>query len=210
MGNTMSEEQKTYNQIELLQKIYYWRMAFFGVIILIAGLLIGSAVTLTTIQNVPKDKPVKHIETEQATKNIVNRLRQQLRLSPEQAEKIEPILQNRLQNLDDIRANAIPKINEEIILLNEEVSILLTDNQMNLWGQYVQSIERGLIARAPEAYRRNGAGMGLRQGAGAGARRGQRRGAIQPIQPPVQPQPGTGIRQQRGQVPDEQEEESEE
>ena len=98
----MSEEQKTYNQIELLQKIHHWRMAFFGVIILIAGLLIGSAVTLTTIQNVPKDKPYQ-IEIGQATTNIVNRLRQQLRLSPEQAEKIEPILQNRLQNCAEKR-----------------------------------------------------------------------------------------------------------
>lgn len=148
--------------IGYIQKVHRWRMAFFCLVILLAGIAIGAASAIILSRHrmiVPSNGP------EFVSERMVRSLQRRLQLSPDQAEKVESILQQRMQKLHEIRMNARPQITEQLRLMNEEISALLTERQKRIWQERLYRLQQQI--RLP----------GLRPGIGQELlpfRRGQR------------------------------------
>ena len=151
----MNQTQQIENPTLLIQKVHRWRMAFFGLVILLAGIVIGVAATFLMTDYVPAQPPPA---PEFAAERMIERLRNQLRLSPDQVGRIVPIIQRRMQILQDIRASARPKIAEQLRLMNEEISTILREDQRRLWQKHLQrlqiELDRGPIRNGPGLERR--------------------------------------------------------
>jgi hypothetical protein len=128
MGDTMSDNQVNENPNIYQIKMHRWRMAFFGLVILLAGIIIGAASSLLLVGR-PLPGPEKSAD------RMIKGLRQELRLSPRQREQIEPILRKHMEKLDRIRKEARPLVENELRQMNEEISPLLDDQQRREWRQ---------------------------------------------------------------------------
>ncbi|MHC4436392.1 MAG: hypothetical protein ACYS3S_03450, partial [Planctomycetota bacterium] len=131
MGGAMSRNQTTDNPtVSHINKAHMWRMAFFSLIILIAGIAIGGSSMLIFA---PKKLTKPPRAPEFASGRMVGQLHRELRLTPEQTEKIKPILKEHMQILNDIRIDAQDQIGEALEQMNKQVSSILTDRQKRMW-----------------------------------------------------------------------------
>jgi hypothetical protein len=150
MGAAMNQTQENENPIVLIQRLHRWRMAFFGLVILLAGISIGVTATILATDYVVPPRPPG---PEFAAERLITRLGNQLRLSPDQVERILPIIQLHMRSLQDIRTSAVPKITEQLILMNEEISTILREDQRYLWqrqfGRLQENFLRGPVKQAP-------------------------------------------------------------
>jgi hypothetical protein len=147
MGSAMSQNETTDNlAVSDINKAHMWRMAFFGLVILIAGIAIGGSSMLIFA---PKKiiKPPKAPEF--ASGRMVGQLRRELRLSPEQAEKIEPILKEHMETLHNIRIDAQDQIGEALEQMNEQISDILTDRQKKMWESRLRRLQSPLRGGGP-------------------------------------------------------------
>lgn len=184
----MSDIKTTDNiNVNYLQKMHRWRMAFFGVIILLAGIIIGGAsIMILMPEKVIGPSPGPEFES----LRMIPPLRRNLGLSEEQAEKIKPVLDSHMQELREIRENARSEIEQTLGQMNAEISSVLTEEQKQRWTGEVERLQRqirpgrqrrgegmGRQRRDGErsGYRRGGEGQGMRQG--RSQREGMRRGA---------------------------------
>jgi len=156
----MSQNQTTNNPaVSHINKAHMWRMAFFGLIILAAGVVIGGSSMLIFAPKKPPRAP------EFASGRMVGQLQRELRLSPEQNEKIEPILKEHMETLNDIRIDAQDQIGEALDQMNEQVSSILTDRQKRMWESKLRHLQSPL---------RGGGGPRWGEGPGGGRfRRGE-------------------------------------
>ncbi len=168
MGHvTMNTEQNNHPNLEHIKKIYYWRTAFFGLVILIAGTVIGAA-TMSIMSTQKLRRPPRGQEFRSL--QVLPPLRRDLGLSQEQSEKIKPLLDEHMKKLQDIRENARIEIENTLQQMNEEISTILTDRQRDIWQREMSQLQRELRPGGP---RRNGMGRGRRANE-AGGRRGGR------------------------------------
>lgn len=121
-----------------IRRLRRWRMAFFGLVILLAGIVIGAA-SITILAPNRLTRPPKPPET--ATKMMIGRLRRELGLSQEQDEKIGPILHKHMQKLEDIRTNARTEITDQLQQMNEGVSAVLTEEQKQIWQRWLRILQ---------------------------------------------------------------------
>ena len=182
--------------IEQIKKIFFWRTAFFGLIILVAGIVIGGAsmsIMVTHKYAAPTASP--------RYDNLMPRLRQILGLTQQQITKINPILVEHMQKLYTIREDARVDIISTLDQMNQEITPILAERQKIVWQQELIRIEREL---SPEPIR-GGGGARRRgteqprqgQGQGQGARRYGSRAQQSPrpevneplIRPELQPIP---------------------
>jgi hypothetical protein len=167
----MSENQKTDNPaISNINKAHNWRMAFFGLIILAAGVVIGGSSMLIFA---PKKLIRPPRAPEFASGRMVGQLQRELRLSPEQSEKIEPILKEHMETLHNIRIDAQDQIGEALEQMNKQISSILTDQQKQMWEsrlRHLQSPLRGGPRRGegPGGRFRGGQQDRFRRGPGPG------------------------------------------
>ena len=178
MGDAMNEIEKTQTSHDYLRQMHHWRMAFFGLVILLAGIIIGAA-SMSILAPDRLKRPPQPPET--ATRMMIGRLRRELGLSPEQDEKIGPILQKHLQKLDDIRAGARTEITEQLQQMNEGVSAVLTEEQKRIWQRWLLLLQAQL--RPPE----RGPGEGGRHRGGPQERMRRGPGPFGPGRRPVGP-----------------------
>jgi hypothetical protein len=143
----MNRENDT--QIIMLQRIHRWRMAFFGLVILLAGIVIGAAGVMIMNRCRPVAPPPA---PEVAGERLMRGLDRHLDLTPGQAEAIKPVIRKHMQKLREIRMSARPRIVEQLRLMNEEVSSLLDDRQRRLWQDHLRRLQR----RLEEGPRRRG------------------------------------------------------
>jgi hypothetical protein len=138
----MSRNQTTDNSIiSNINKAHMWRMAFFGLIILIAGIAIGGS----SMMIFAPDKIIKPPRgPEFASGRMVGHLRRELHLSPEQAEKIEPILQEHMETLHNIRIDAQDQIGKALEKMNKQISSILTDRQKRMWQSRLRRLQSPL------------------------------------------------------------------
>ena len=136
----MNEIEKD-NLILAIQQMHRWRMSFFGLVILLAGIAIGASVMLFLGRHGPMTAPPG---PEIAGERMIRDLRRHLRLSSDQADKIGPILQKHMQALHEIRMNVRPQIVEQLQLMNDEISALLSEQQESLWQRHFQRLQRDL------------------------------------------------------------------
>jgi hypothetical protein len=159
--------------LECMRKANRWRMAFFGLVILLAGIIIGAASAAILLRHRPIGPPAG---PEFVSEAMIRGLQHQLGLSSEQMEKVESILQKHMQKLHEIRMNARPQIAEQLRLMNEEISAVLTEQQRQIWQERLLPLQRQLRQGGP----RRGNGMGVPP-----FRRGQR--GFGPLPPPNEP-----------------------
>lgn len=140
----MNQKETTNNPaVSNINKMHNWRMAFFGLIILVAGVVIGGSSMLIFAPKKPPRAP------EFASGRMVGQLRRELRLSPEQAEKIDPILKEHMENLNDIRIDAQDQIGEALEQMNKQISSILTDRQKRMWETRLRHLQSPLHGRGP-------------------------------------------------------------
>jgi len=152
----MSQNQTTNNPaVSNINKAHNWRMAFFGLIILAAGVVIGGSSMLIFA---PKKLIRPPRAPEFASGRMVGQLQRELRLSPEQAEKIEPILKEHMETLNNIRIDAQDQIGEALEQMNEQISSILTDRQKQMWESRLRHLQSPLRGGGP----RRGEGPGGR------------------------------------------------
>jgi hypothetical protein len=145
MGDAVNEIEKTKTSHDYLKQMHRWRMAFFGLVILLAGIVIGAA-SMSILSPDRLTRPPQPLE--RATRMMIGRLGRELGLSPEQDEKIGPILQNHMQKLDDIRASARIEITEQLREMNDGISAVLTEEQNRIWQRWLLLLQAQL--RPPE------------------------------------------------------------
>jgi hypothetical protein len=201
MGGTMSQNQTTDNLVvSHINKTHTWRMAFFGLIILIAGIVIGGSSMLIFA---PKKLIKPPRAPEFASGRMVGQLRRELRLSPEQAEKIEPILKEHMETLHNIRIDAQDQIGEALEQMNEQISSILTDRQKQMWESRLRHLQSPLRGGG----RRRGEGPGggrFRGGQQDRLRRGQGPGPFGPRRRPIGPNtPQDGVNNGPAEIPEE-------
>lgn len=148
MGRTMNEQYN--DQIQLLKKVHRWRLAFFGIIILIAGIVIGAAGAMIYKASAFPEPP-KGIEFVNA--NSMKRLKRELNLSEEQSVKIEKIFNDHLKVLSDIRKQARSQIAEEMNGLYADVLKILDKQQQEQWDKSIQRL-REHITTGRKRFRR--------------------------------------------------------
>ena len=152
-------EKNTNSNIEHLKKVYFWRSAFFGLIILAAGIAIGGASMSMVASRKIAQKPAS-----QEYNSLMPRLIQVLGLKQQQINKIRPILDKHMQHLNEIREDARVDIANTLDQMNKEINPLLGDMQRDVWSNELKRIQRQLN---PEPARnQQGGGRGLGRGAG--------------------------------------------
>ncbi|MHC4546702.1 MAG: hypothetical protein ACYTDW_21580 [Planctomycetota bacterium] len=174
-----------------MRRLHRWRMAFFGLVILLAGFIIGAA-SITILAPNRLTRPPQ--PAEKATRMMIGRLRRELGLSPEQDEKIGPILQKHLQKLEEIRTNARTEITEQLQQMDEGISAVLTEEQKRIWQRWLRLLQWQL--RPPG----RGPGEGGRHRGGLQERMRRGPGPFGPGRRPAGPNmPHNGMR--RGMMP---------
>lgn len=142
MGDTMSDTDGRDNlTIDYIQKLHRWRMAFFGVVILLAGIVIGGASMMILVPHrLIKLPPGPEFEP----MRMMPPLRRDLGLTPEQADKIKPIMDKHMGKLNQIRMNARTEVGEALKQMNKEIAAILTDEQRLIWREGLDRLEREL------------------------------------------------------------------
>lgn len=143
----MSQNETTDNPVvSQINKAHMWRMAFFGLIILAAGIAIGGSSMLIFAPDKIIKPPRGH---EFASGRMVGQLRRELRLTPEQTEKIEPILQEHMDTLHSIRTDAQDQIGTALEKMNKQISSILTDRQKKMWQSRLRRLQDPLRGPGP-------------------------------------------------------------
>jgi hypothetical protein len=167
-------EKNSSDNIEHLKKIYFWRSAFFGLVILTAGIVIGGAsMSIFASHNIGSSPPPRQYG------NLIPRLTRTLGLTQQQIDKIKPILDKNMQKLWDIREDARIDIVNTLDQMNKEIAPILAENQKLVWSNELLRIQRDV---SPEPLRNNAAGN--RRGGAAQPGQGQRRMGNVRGQPP--------------------------
>jgi hypothetical protein len=184
MGDAMSKTETTDSlTINYMHKLRAWRMAFFGVVILLAGIVIGGASMMILapdkLMKPPRGREFGHMWM----------LRRDLGLSPEQSEKIKPILDSHMEALHEIRTDALSEIDKALVQMNEDISDILTEQQKRIWQRSLDRLERELYPGGPrrgEGPRGPGFRGGPQERFGRG-RQERSRGGPGPFGPPRPP-----------------------
>lgn len=145
MGDALKQPEHQDSPMLLLHRLHRWRMAFFGLIILIAGLTTGSAVTLLAVSNRGAQPPAP---PERAHEMMLGRIMPRLDLSADQVEQVEPILCRRMQRLQEIREQGRLQISQELQALDDEMSAVLRAEQRDQWRGLMRSLP-GEFPRGP-------------------------------------------------------------
>jgi len=176
----MSETEKMENVVAALEKMHRWRAAFFGLVILLAGFVIGasSMVVFRREQIMPRPVPPEVI-----SERIIGELGHRLSLRPQQRQAIEPVLRKYMQKLHEIRMDARSKIVENLGEMDERISSLLDEHQKQQWHEEFRRLQQALEqGRGP---RRGGPPMPPEHPEGRGRMgQGPPREPREPINPP--------------------------
>ncbi|MBW8042513.1 MAG: hypothetical protein FVQ85_21305 [Planctomycetes bacterium] len=135
----MNKVKPTKSPHDYLKQMHRWRMAFFGLVILLAGIVIGAS-SMSMISH--RRRPLHPPPPEVATESLLDEMERSLHLTPKQREKIDPILQEHMQKLDNIRTDARSEINEILGQMNEGITAVLTEQQKQIWQRRLQRLQR--------------------------------------------------------------------
>ena len=113
-------------------------MAVFGLIILLAGTLIGASSMFLVRRKFKSPYPPPTV----IVGRILEREKDILNLSSEQVEKLKPIFKKHIEKFDEIRTTAREQITEQLKFMNDEVSSILDENQKKLWQQHLKDMQR--------------------------------------------------------------------
>jgi hypothetical protein len=158
MGGTMTDNEKI-----LLQRAQQWKMAFFSLVILIAGIAIGSGLTFIFVHNRITPGPM---DIEMINEQVVGRLQQKLNLTDTQRGQFREILTKHISALHQIRQQARPQVAQEMNELHTEVMAILDENQRQIWQQNINSLRDRFLRGQGPGRGPGGPGRGRRNGRG--------------------------------------------
>jgi hypothetical protein len=147
MGDSVNQPQNQDSPTVLLRRLHRWRMAFFGLTILIAGLTTGAAATFLVLHRAGPERPAPPERTHQMVVDLMPRLH----LSPQQAEQVGPVLRHHMQRLEEIREQGRTQILQELQALDEQMSTILSPEQQQLWRDLMRDLP-GPFLRGPGRY----------------------------------------------------------
>jgi hypothetical protein len=179
MGSAVNQNESSESPTVLLRRLHHWRMAFFGMVILLAGMLSGAAATLLIVGHIGPKGPLPPVY---AVKLLLERLTGPLHLTAEQKQQVEPILKSHVTRLDQIQDNGQKAIAGELRLMTQEMAGVLTEDQMRLWERLFLDLP-GSIRHIPQEL---GPGYG-RGPAPPGGWRGPPSGRRGPLHLPSEP-----------------------
>jgi hypothetical protein len=165
MGSSVNDNENGETPTVLLRRLHHWRMAFFGMVILLAGMLGGAAVTLLVVQHVGRKGPIPPVPPVEL---LIERLSVPLHLTAEQHQQVEPILQKHMAKLGQIRDDGQKAITQELRLLTQEMAGVLTEDQMGVWERLFLDLP-GSMRHIPQEL---GPGHGRGPAPGSGGWRG--------------------------------------
>lgn len=171
MGDSVNHFESPDNPMVLLRRLHRWRMAFFGLVILLAGMLSGAAVAVLVVGHTARQVPPPPVAV---VKEMIARLEPRLRLSQEQRDRLEPILLKHVQVLDEIEQEGRTAIVEELKALNGDMATVLSQDQMRLWQQLLEGLP-GQIRHVPGGFGPGPGGGAPGRGFGGGRLGGPRR-----------------------------------
>ncbi len=148
MGSAIDPNESSESPTVLLRRLHHWRMAFFGMVILLAGMLSGAAATLLIVGQVGHKSPPPTVE---AIRQLLARLSGPLHLTAQQEKQVQPILQTHLAKLIQIQDDGQKAIGEELRLLSQEMAGVLTGDQMRLWERLFLDLPVS-IRHIPQGY----------------------------------------------------------
>jgi hypothetical protein len=182
MGSAVNPNESSESPTVLLRRLHHWRMAFFGMVILLAGMLSGAAVTLLIVGPVGRKSPPPPVP---AITHMLGRLSGPLRLTAEQEKQIQPILETHMARLIQIQDEGQKAIREELRLLSREMAGVLTEDQMGLWERLFRDLPVA-IRHIPQEF---GPGLGRGPAPGPGGWHGPPGGQRGPLHAPAGPPP---------------------
>ncbi|MBN2450024.1 MAG: hypothetical protein JXR77_06525 [Lentisphaeria bacterium] len=145
MGDPVSQSENRDSPTVLLRRLHRWRMASFGLIILVAGLTIGAAATFLVLH---RKGPEPVVPPERAHAIMLERIVPRLRLAPQQAEQVRPILRKHMDRLEEIREQGRQQIVKELQAMDTEMSSVLRADQQQLWRNLLRELP-GPFPRGP-------------------------------------------------------------
>lgn len=129
------------------------RMILLSMVILVAGIVIGSSGTMIMVKRNSPD----HGPSITGSKMLTLRLVHMLDLEEKQSEKIEPVIKKHFDKLDELRRKNQPLITSTIKEMNNEISSHLTDEQKEKWKEEIEKFQK---QKGFRRYRGHGQGRG--------------------------------------------------
>lgn len=114
------------------------------VIVFFSGMVVGWAVTLVTL-------PARPGSPDDLTQQVLPWLKSQLALNSQQSEKIERILQERHQALQEIRSQTGEAVRLEFDRLEAQVSEVLSEDQQPRWQQMLTQLRKRWLPETKQA-----------------------------------------------------------
>ena len=172
------------DDLKVLQRMHRVKMAFFGLVILTAGMVIGGAVGMMYAQ---KHQPAKvehgpEVVSRWMVERVVEKMKDELQLTDQQQAELQAIMKTRFKEIDTIRKEAQPKIIEQMNEMNLQIAGVLNEQQYQQWQEGLKQL-REKFPGHPDFMR-----------GGRGGRGGQRRG---PEGEPRRPRGEEGPERQR-------------
>jgi hypothetical protein len=144
------------NPVLLLSRLHRWRMAFFGLVILLAGVAIGAGTATIWIghnaQATGGGGPLRSWLAEGRPDlggRLLPMLRQYLSLDDQQMQTLGPILREHLVNIEKLRQDLRPKVAEELRQMDREIVAVLRPDQKRIWDRRFRRLQEQLQWLAP-------------------------------------------------------------
>jgi hypothetical protein len=118
-----------------------WKLAFWGLVILFCGMVIGAGITfhaghvLIFRAIIPSDAMARH---------ATQRIARDLDLTDSQRTQVAKIFAHRVSVSKGILVDAFPRIEEQFDLLRDEVTPVLTEEQKAKWEKSQKRMQRVL------------------------------------------------------------------
>jgi len=153
----MSPAESNPNPALLIAQVHRWRTAFFGLVILLAGVVIGAGAVLIwaaprTAARLPPRVPGPDGDISGPmgpAEVIVQRLKRSLQLSGQQVQAVRPIVREHMANLNRIRQETRPKVAEQLRLMGQRVEEKLNRDQRRLWDEQFRRLHEQLQWQSP-------------------------------------------------------------
>jgi len=123
-----------------------WLRVLLWLIVFGSGFVAGTGMTLIGVRKGLLEA-VHHPET--MPKKVAQRLRRPLHLSDEQVGRIEQILRDRQQSLQQIRIRVQPEVEAELDVIDREISQVLDDHQRVQWQKLFQQLRSTWLPPPP-------------------------------------------------------------
>jgi hypothetical protein len=128
-----------------------WHLILAAVLILICGMIIGSALTVGIVVN-----RIHHFmhHPGEAPERITRHLDRKLGLTEEQEKAIQRIVSDRHENLSAIREEVFPRIQSEFKAAEAEIRAVLDPEQKREWDTYTEHIRGRWMMPPPPGHRK--------------------------------------------------------